>query len=381
LGTKEDGEIKAMKVLYLGHYKEGTGWANAAINNILALNKQDIDLVTRNVRLTKETNVPEEILELEKKDLQNVDVCIQHVLPHHLVASTKFKKNIAYTYNETDTLKFASNWIPCLQMMDEVWVPCDTSSSYLKNDGVNNVKVVPCTFNTNDYISKDEVFADGLVRDNFKFYYIGDINDRKNIDNIIRCFHVAFSPSDPVDLILKVNSPAGEIQTQDIINTKSESVKKSLRLYSDISKYKNEFIISRNLSRQEILNLHQICDCYIAPSHGEAWNIPAFEAMAFGNTPICSNEGGPKDFIDKENKNTGTLVTGIQKICNHQNTAFPFIGTGREMWFEPDDKEIMDAMKFYFENRNTTNKTEGMKRAEMFSYENVGKKMLEYLNE
>ncbi len=65
MGTKEDGEIKAMKVLYLGHYKEGTGWANAAINNILALNKQDIDLVTRNVRLTKETNVPEEILELE----------------------------------------------------------------------------------------------------------------------------------------------------------------------------------------------------------------------------------------------------------------------------------------------------------------------------
>ena len=94
MGTKEDGEIEVMKVLYLGHYKEGTGWANAAINNILALNKQDVDLVTRNVRLTKETNVPEEILELEKKDLQNIDVCIQHVLPHHLVASTKFKKKI-----------------------------------------------------------------------------------------------------------------------------------------------------------------------------------------------------------------------------------------------------------------------------------------------
>ena len=81
-----------MKVLYLGHYKEGTGWSVAAINNILALNKQDIDLVTRNVRLTKEVEVPEEILELEKKDLQNIDVCIQHVLPHHLTATTKFKK-------------------------------------------------------------------------------------------------------------------------------------------------------------------------------------------------------------------------------------------------------------------------------------------------
>ena len=80
-----------MKVLYLGHYKEGTGWSVAAINNILALNKQDIDLVTRNVRLTKEVEVPEEILELEKR-FTNIDVCIQHVLPHHLTATTNSKK-------------------------------------------------------------------------------------------------------------------------------------------------------------------------------------------------------------------------------------------------------------------------------------------------
>ena len=81
-----------MKVLYLGHYREGTGWSTSSINNILALNTLDIDLVTRNIRLTKELEVPEEILQLEKKDLQNIDVCIQHVLPHHLVATNKFKK-------------------------------------------------------------------------------------------------------------------------------------------------------------------------------------------------------------------------------------------------------------------------------------------------
>ena len=60
------------------------------------------------------------------------------------------------------------------------------------------------------------------------------------------------------------------------------------------------------------------------PSHGEAWCIPAFEAMLFGNTPICSNDGGPKDFIDPKNKDTGWLVDGVYDVCQDSNAAFDF---------------------------------------------------------
>ena len=182
-----------------------------------------------------------------------------------------------------------------------------------------------------------------------------------------------------MDLILKLGSSRGQQYVNQAINATSEKIKRQLRLYSNLLTYKNEHIISRNLSRKEILDLHSIADCYISPSHGEAWNIPAFEAMAFGNTPICSAYGGPEDFIDKDNKNTGTLVNGVQKICNHQDAAFPFLGTGREMWFEPDDGDIISAMRYYFENRDTTDKNEGIKRANKFSYDEIGKLMLEYL--
>ena len=34
-----------MKVLYLGHYKEGTGWSQAAIDYILAMDSVGIDVV------------------------------------------------------------------------------------------------------------------------------------------------------------------------------------------------------------------------------------------------------------------------------------------------------------------------------------------------
>ena len=36
-----------MKVLYIGHYKDGTGWGDAATNNILALHKAGVDVVPR----------------------------------------------------------------------------------------------------------------------------------------------------------------------------------------------------------------------------------------------------------------------------------------------------------------------------------------------
>lgn len=364
-----------MKVLYLGHYKEGTGWSNAAINNILALNKQDVDLVTRNVRLTKEMPVPQEILELEKKDLQNIDVCIQHVLPHHLVGTTKFKKNLAYFVNETNTIKYASNWLQSLKMMDEVWVPCERSKTNLHNDGLENIKVIPHTFDTSEYKIDESMQAKNLIEDNFKFYYIGEINDRKNLENIIRCFHVAFSPSEPVDLMLKLNGALSYEQ----VDERCTKIKNQLRLHNNLNLYKKENIIPNYLSRQELLSLHNVCDCYISTSHGEAWNIPAFEAMAFGNTPICTEYGGPEDFIDKENKQTGTLIRGVSKICNHQNPAFGFLGTGREMWFEPDDRHTIETMRYYFENRKNKDRTQGIKQANKFSYENIGKLMQESL--
>ena len=82
-----------MKILYIGHYKEGSGWSQSAIDLIQCIDSVGVDIVCRNIKLTnKDANIPEKVLNLEKKDLQNVDVCIQHVLPHHLIATSKFKK-------------------------------------------------------------------------------------------------------------------------------------------------------------------------------------------------------------------------------------------------------------------------------------------------
>jgi glycosyltransferase involved in cell wall biosynthesis len=364
-----------MKTLFVGHYKEGSGWSQATTNSILAANSAGLDIVCRNIKLTNYDGPTDQtILELENKDLKNIDCCIQNVLPHHIVGTQKFKKNIAYFVGESNTLRYTS-WLTYLKLVDEVWVPNHSLKLALTNDGIDNSKitVIPYAFNLEKYKAvKGKInFTNNNYK--FKFYYVGDLNDRKNIESVIRCFYSEFDNFEPVTLVLKVKKfGANDADLNKHVVNLCSMIKKQLRIYNDVSMYNREIIIPGELSNEEIDILHSSCDCFINASHGEGWSIPAFDAMCFGKTPICSNEGGPKEFINEQDKNTGSLINGVYSVCDHSDPAFPDIFTGREEWFTPSESEMKKAMRYYYENRDSIDRTAGIKHAQKFSYESVG---------
>lgn len=370
-----------MKILYLGHYKESSGWSNAAINQILALDKAGLDVVCRDVKLTSnEYTLDKRIEALERKSIDNVDVCIQHLLPHHYVYTEKFKKNVAYFVAETSEMQH-NIWYPQLELMDEIWVPNNMMKNALEDSKfIKPVRVVPHAFNIDDYTKEYPRLNFGLQNHTFKFYYIGELNDRKNIESIIRAFHSEFKPYEQVSLVLKVKGPNPQLVKEQCSKICTD-IKNELRIHSKIQDYKNEILITDNTDNNIIKSLHVSCDCFVSASHGEAWSIPAFEAMCFGKTPICSNEGGPRDFIDSSNKNTGYLLDGVYSICNHQNPAFKELFTGNETWFCPSEKDLKKAMRFYYENKESINHEDGLSRAKNYSYENIGNLVKEILND
>ena len=372
-----------MRTLFIGHYKEGSGWSQATANAILAANTA-IDVVCRNIKLTDyKPKLHPVIMQLENKPLQDVDICIQKVLPHHLVGTQKFKKNIAYFVGESNTLKY-NYWLTYLNLVDEVWVPNHTLKNNLLNDGLleKKVKIIPYAFDMSKYQIKYDTKIDfGNNNHKFKFYCIADLNDRKNLESVIRCFHSEFEPHEPVVLVLKVKKFG--ISRDDLtkyLSNMCRVIKTELRMYKDINDYHPEIIIPDDIPDDHIGVLHHSCDCFVGPSHGEGWSIPAFEAMCYGKTPICSNEGGTKEFIDINNKNTGWLINGIYDICNHSDPAFPELFTGREEWFHPSESEIKKAMRYYYNNKNSINRIDGINYASQFSYENVGKIIKDTLN-
>jgi hypothetical protein len=369
-----------MKVLYIGHYKENSGWSKAAIDLILSIDSVGIDITCRSIKLTdNEFTLNNRILELESKPINNIDFCIQHVLPHHLVGSSKFKRNISYYVSESDTLRY-NNWHSNLNLMDEIWVPNHTQLENMKTDGFNNISYVPHAFDLSKYNKNTETKIDfSGINDTFKFYYIADLNDRKNIESVIRCFHSEFHKYEPVSLILKIKKfGVSGRDLQKYMNELCKSIKTNLRIYPKIEDYHEELVIPEDLKDSDVDALHRSCDCLINTTHGEGWSIPSFDAMCFGKTPICGNEGGPKEYI--RDINGGTLINGVHGICEHSDPAFPNIFTGRETWFVPDEKEIKSAMRFYYNNRDTIDRSRGLRDAEAFSYTSVGNRIKEILN-
>lgn len=371
-----------MKVLFIGHYREKGGWAQAARDYILALNRAGVDVVCRNVTLTSNNEISPELEKLESKDTSDCDYCIQHVLPHHLVKTNKYKKNVALVALESTTIKHHP-WLEYLKLVDEVWVPNRDSKSFLVDDIKNKIRVVPHCFDLEKYNKDYPPVNIPHLNNKFKFYYIGDINDRKNIRSIIRCFHSEFHPSEQACLILKVKKfGLSSEQTSALMNNLIAEEKLKLRIYPDISMYSRDIVISDDIREDQIYGLHKYCDCFISPSHGEAWSIPAFDAMAFGNTPICSMFGGPRDYISPDDKMTGTAVNGTYSVCTCSDSAFPDLFTGKEFWFQPSEMSIRSAMRFYFENRNKDlAKKSGLNMAKNFSYENVANLIKGYLSE
>lgn len=373
-----------MKVLFIAHFHESSGWSNAAINLAKAMDSVGIDVVCRNIKLTNTPAAKDIIIEkLEKKSIDNVDVCIQNVLPHHLVKTEKFAKNIAYFVGESVKFQHMS-WFDHLNLMDEIWVPNDDLKNNLELDGLNKpIKTVPYPFDTDKYAeanSKNISFKSNDYK--FKFYYIGEINDRKNLPSIIRCFHSEFATYEPVALVLKVKKFGYNAQQlHNEVKALCDSVKKNMRLYSNLESYHEEIIISDDVSSDVVAMLHKSCDCFVGPTHGEGWSIPAFEAMCYGKTPICSNEGGPKLFIDSNDKNTGCLINGVYNVCNHSDPAFMELFTGHDEWFVPSERLIKQAMRFYYENKDSINRTVGLERGKQFSYENIGKIIKEILHD
>tara|TARA_R110002096_G_scaffold15866_4_gene54567 strand:+ start:568 stop:1692 length:1125 start_codon:yes stop_codon:yes gene_type:complete len=372
-----------MKILYVSHHKEGTGWGQAAVDYIMAMDAAGLDIVPRAVKINRRnSDVPKRILQLEQKSSKGCDVCIQHVLPHMMEYSNKFDKNIALYATETDNFN-STSWSRYINNMDEAWVINSDAKKASLDSGVNvPIKIVPHASDISKF-GRDYPVIDLPNSDtNFTFYFIGDMNKRKNLEAFIKAFHIEFGVNEPVTILIKTNSEG--LSPEDCaaaVKTLCMRVKKELKLHKDVNSYKEDYIITDYLSEDNIYGIHNSCDCFVMPSYGEAWCIPAFDAMGFGKTPICTNAGGMKDFIG----DGGILVDGRKEPVTDMGGFFD-LNNAKENWTSIDINALRKSMREVYNLHKTNNKRyfdmkkNGFKKAKKYSYKKIGHLIKEILN-
>lgn len=369
-----------MKIAYLSVYRDGTGYANAAINNILALEAGGFDVVCRPVTLTgvKDKNSP--VAHLEQKDMQGVDVCIQHILPS-MFQYKNGVKNIGFFAWETSHFK-RSNWAECCNMMDEIWVPCEHNKKAAEDSGVTvPIKVFPHSCCLAKFKQELEPLPIPDIEGRFVFYTIAEMTKRKNFASLIRAYYTAFSNRDDVILLLKTNVPGkNEAEGAAEVKAMCSQIKQELHTYNGKDKYPKVGIVTSRLSEEELCRLHITGDCFVLPSRGEAWAIPAHDAMGFGNPVLLSKYGG---FIDL----VGNSLASEWLIDGQMTPCFGMPGkdlyTGDEYWFDPCIPDLVKKMRQRYELWYLTSDAihdSVREQAFSFSHEKVGKIAKELLN-
>lgn len=365
-----------MKVLYIAVIDE-TGWGIAAQNYILALDSVGVDVAVRPFALGSPISyINHRVRELVEKPCSFPDVVIQHLLPHLMDYDGRVH-NIGLYATETEDFS-RGGWAERLSTMDELWVPNHQMVGAAHKSGVDKnipIRVIPhaCDikryerrYDANPYIKrlKDE--------GNFIFYTVGEWNRRKDFASLLKAFHITFSPEENVELVIKTSG--GGVSPEELksqVEHFSTGLLPALKLYANQSDYKKIHIITDRMTNSGLCSLHVSCDCFVQPSHGECWSLPAFDSMAFGKTPIVTDIGGYKEYVSDE---TGWLIKQRSEPVFGANDTFADQLSSLDSWAVVDLLDLRRCMREAYENGDLRRRKseEGIRKSYEFDHFSVG---------
>jgi len=207
------------------------------------------------------------------------------------------KRSVAYVMFERD--RVAMSLAERLEREPaQVWVPCRQNAEALIAQGVSpaKVRVVPFSYDP-DPRAPGEVRAresvpvgDLLALGPRRFYTMGAWQPRKNHDVLIGAFLSAFGPNDGASLLIKTRNARAPLETLD------NWVNRFGLKWSAAESRRCVQIVDGEASQQDIRMMHAMHNIYVSASHGEGWEMPAFDAVLSGNTLVHVPYGATDDW-------------------------------------------------------------------------------------
>jgi len=185
----------------------------------------------------------------------------------------------------------------------QVWVPCQQNHDALQSSGVppEKLRIVPCPYDPATHAPSQIPAPRGSeeVPLGKRFYAIGKWEPRKNYHALIGAFLLAFTPKDRACLTIKTfgwGTWKGYPTPEESGAFWAQSVEVRKRGWTPAKMARLIKIIDDDLTDREIAELHQKNNIYVSCSHGEAWDLPAFDARCAGNSLVYTGYGGAEEY-------------------------------------------------------------------------------------
>lgn len=363
-----------MKVLYIGNYRDGTGYGQAAEDYILSLDSVGVNIVCRPLIFSNNTHIPSKrILQIEKKSCDGCDIVIQHTLPVHMQYDSRFSLNIALFSHETDSF-IMSGWKEKINNMDMCIVSSKASLDSCEKSGVEiPTYIVHQSRNFSIYnksYKKLDCIANNMFSSDFIFYTIGEKTRRKNLTSLLKAYFLEFRESESVCLVVKTND-----SDKNDFHKYCKSISDGL----NIKNHPRVFLISERFSNDDIFRLHSSCDAFVQASYGEGWSIPAFDALGFSKTPIVTNCTGYKEYLDDS---VAYMVDYTKDSVFNTDRLDLGMAHGSESWCSISIDQLSKRMRecYALEDGRNKRKKNSLDRTYEFCHEKIGIKFLKVLN-
>lgn len=211
-------------------------------------------------------------------------------------------------------------WVTACNQMNEIWVPCEWNARVAIAGGVTvPVRVFGHCLAPEEYQSVMPVNIPNLDPSLYKFYSIFQWSARKNPQGLLKAYLRAFTNKDPVILIMKTYGQKYTGSEEKKVRAEIDSIRKEVG-----GSQPKILLITKILSKSQVLSLHKLGDCFFLPHRAEGWGLPHFEACMSGKPVITTNYGGNLEFT----KPAHSYLVGSRPV--------PVSGMDWFKWFTPD---------------------------------------------
>lgn len=294
-----------MLIHYYGHVGQSTGYGRAATDLCKALHRAGVEMQIRPLCPPDQVDyamVKGEIYNSLTYEMKGEpSAIIVHTLPGDCrkvydIAQLERYKGVApiVAYTTWEALSDPpEHMLERYVVFDQVWVPSQQSSfEWPRHHGMWPwAQVVPHCFDELTWAARgtDPVPPPYETRpfDGYTFLYVGAWTPRKNPTGLVLAFLSEFSAKDNVRLRLHCRKVLGSELARIVAATGIDP--------QDIPRIETYPVME--YSEADLWAFHRAADCFVSASHGEAWNLPAFDSYLAGRQCIVPQGQGSETYL------------------------------------------------------------------------------------